>query len=354
MKICNALCTFMILSNATIILAMQNDDTPLSRYQSKVKEILEKKPEHVAHLKLHNDLTRDVLSHLSQCDDNMQCNAYAAAIHCNDVLALHKLETAKIPVPTKDNLTLMMRYYALPCNDSAEKDILAGVSKNPLPTTDYVHPKHPRFEALLWCLDHNADPNGEYFSPFITYSPLSPSTPLDPFQLTRRRELTDPLPPQVIIKMLTDRYPHPLYQIVKYLTSPYYEPALQMIKKRGARFSPPDDTLDCAHLIRYALQEEIGSEKPSTELQMIRVSAILETYKKIVIDADTATLIKTLINVGPNHPDRYLALSIKKKLESSTQESIDAQIRKEQRTAWLKSLFCCGGSAEQTVHPMNN
>ena len=290
----------------------------------------------------HYAFTPEQLQTLSTSDTDLQCNAYAAAIHLNDVNALQKFEQAHIPVPNKDNLTFMMRQYALPCK--------IGYTYNHLDLIDgkMYRQQPPKNTTLRWCLDHGADPNGKYES--ISYTPLIPL-------------------PQHNNDIIGTMHLHPLEHVAVYSNAPERLELLRLLKKKHASFNS-DPSVECAELIQYALDIPYGEKKVLGD-KMQKVSDILNVYKGTVIDAKTTRNIKELMAESRevveapstfsyriplfyyDHPLENQARELKEQLKSYTAEGIAALERKRRRAAFLKSLFSCGKAAEQVI-PQNN
>jgi hypothetical protein len=294
----------------------------------------------------HYAFTPEQLQTLSTSDTDLQCNAYAAAIHLNDVNALQKFEQAHIPVPNKDNLTFMMRQYALPCK--AEVPFNAERTNPYEPKVMYLQytPQQPKKQALLWCLDHGADPNGEY-SP-ISYKPF------------------------IALPESLRGAPHPLEHVAAYSNASERLELLRLLKDKHAYLAYYPEH-ECKQLIRYVLGRSIihRATKEVLSDNMQRISDILSIYKGTVIDTESTQDIKHLIRKSRevveepstfryriplfyyDHPLENQARELKEQLKPYDEMEIAKQECKHQIAAFLKSLFSCGKAAEQVI-PLSN
>lgn len=339
MKIGNMLCMFMLLANTAIILAMEDHNVLLPPLKlQNISKTLTTASRCAGMYNLSHYFTDEILTVLSQCDDkNIQSKAYAAAINNNDDNALEKLEKAKIPVPDKNMLSFMMQQYALP-----RTIILSGNFCKTIPET-------PKPNAIRWCLEHMADANGVDLGDGYPINDLNGAYGVQ-LNNTQNVPVCGPL--------------HPLKHVTEYLEFSDYRPTLQLLKNHGASLDP-DPKKECTALIQHALNAPLHVLFTSTESEyenyakMCRIYAILEAYNGVVLDDNTIQDIKTLIHKGSNHTGssargtRLQAIALKNQLKLHTTEGIAAQEHRHRRTAFFKSLFSCGRSAQQ-VTPQSN
>jgi hypothetical protein len=298
----------MLLSNATIILAMQNDKGLKKSLEKFLESTYPEQPN------FSDFLNTDILNELSTSDHNLQCNAYAAAIYCNDVTALEKLEKAQIPVPNEDNLGFMMQYYALDRKPEEPSRIDLGLyQKN--------WPKEPKVQAFRWCLLHNANPNKNWA---LSYKPL------DYFGGGKFK----------------NQSLHPLRHIAAYSLTPECLQLLPLMRKRGASISPEFISVECTELINQALEAPIHAlpNSDEDEIKMARIMAILQAYKGVILNQPTTQTIKALIasktSLGRKTAEQVTSLNEELELHTA------AGIRNRRAAAYLKSLFNCGKHSE--------
>ena len=179
----------------------------------------------------------------NQADKKLALKIYTLGVKENDVELLELLRSQGAPIPDNKSLTDIMQEYALP--------------------NQYLHFK-PKIEALTWCLQHGANPNGKrsYYSASM----------------------------------------HPLQQILCFLrweTKDDSQEAFTLLKNAGAYYVHADPSNEFTTLTdyeanKYPIQEKHYIHQEKVEAALFLLS--MDIYKNVVIHKITESNLNFYAN----------------------------------------------------------